>query len=247
MVRVAPGSAMRTKRTGERRSTAISGTNETPIPAPTSPSKLENCPLSKTTWGETRARSQAAKAFSRKQCPSRRSRKGSLRKSRRAMAVRRARMCFLGRAANSGSVRRGSTSNSCPRTGKASIAMSILPDRRRSRRTGVISSITVTADSEKRREKVRSDGGNGSYSDVARDGILAFDDIAASGFEFAKNCACTRKKRFADSGKADGTAETIEEARTELGFELKDLLGERGLRHVRVFGGAGETAGFDDS
>jgi len=100
---------------------------------------------------------------------------------------------------------------------------------------------------ENRREKVGSDSGNGSYSDLARDGILAFDDIAASGFEFAKNCACTRKKRFADFGKADGTPEAIEEARTKLGFELKDLLGERGLRHVRVFGGAGETAGFDDS
>ena len=98
-----------------------------------------------------------------------------------------------------------------------------------------------------RREKVGSDGGNGSYSDLARDGILAFDDIAASGFEFAKNCARTRKKRFADFGKADGTPETIEEASTELGFELKDLLGERGLRHVRVFGGAGEAAGFGDS
>jgi len=103
-------------------------------------------------------------------------------------------------------------------TGKASIAMSILPARRRSRRTGVISSITVTADSEKRlendaenrREKVGSDRGNGSHSDLARDRILAFDDIAASGFEFAKNCACTRKKRFADFGKADGTPETIE-------------------------------------
>jgi hypothetical protein len=100
---------------------------------------------------------------------------------------------------------------------------------------------------EKRREKVRSDGGYGSYSDLARDGILAFDDIAASGFEFTENCPCARKKRFANFGKADGTPETIEEARTELGFELKDLLGERGLRHVRVFGGAGEAAGFGDS
>jgi len=79
---------------------------------------------------------------------------------------------------------------------------------------------------ENRREKVRSDGGNGSYGDLAGDGILAFDDIAASGFEFAKNCTSTRKKRFANFGKADGTPETIEKARTELGFELKDLLGE---------------------
>jgi len=79
---------------------------------------------------------------------------------------------------------------------------------------------------ENRREKVRSDSGNGSYSDLARDGILAFDDIAASGFEFAKNGTSTRKKRFANFGKANGTPETIEKARTELGFELKDLLGE---------------------
>src|SRR5437762_7479499 len=73
--------------------------------------------------------------------------------------------------------------------------------------------------SENRGKKVRSDSGNGSNSDLARDGILAFDDIAAGGFELTKNRACTRKKRFANLGKADRPPETIEEARTELGFE----------------------------
>src|SRR6266849_3096829 len=60
---------------------AISGTMETPMPAPTMLSKLLNWPLSKTIWGWRRARSQAATAVSRKQWPSRSSRNGSERRA----------------------------------------------------------------------------------------------------------------------------------------------------------------------
>jgi len=70
--------------------------------------------------------SQAAMAFSRKQCPSRSNRNGSLRRSRRAMGGCGARRwCFLGSAAKRGSVSSGCDSNSWPRTGRASTAISI--------------------------------------------------------------------------------------------------------------------------
>ena len=66
----------RTKRQGADLSTAISGTMETPRCAPTMARRLEKCPLSKTMRGWRRARSQAAIEVLRKQCPSRRRRKG---------------------------------------------------------------------------------------------------------------------------------------------------------------------------
>jgi hypothetical protein len=37
-----------------------------------------------------------------------------------------------------------------------------------------------------------------------------FDDVAASGFEFAEYTAGAREKGFADFGEADGAAEPIE-------------------------------------
>src|SRR5256885_16786944 len=59
---------------------AISGTMETPIPAPTMLRRLLNWPLSKAICGWRRARPQAAMAVSRKQGPARRTRNGSGRK-----------------------------------------------------------------------------------------------------------------------------------------------------------------------
>jgi len=77
MVRVAPGSEMRTKRTGEQRSTAISGTKETPIPALTAKQTGE-LPTFRKQPGGRRTHDRTQPGVSRKQCPSRRSRKGSL-------------------------------------------------------------------------------------------------------------------------------------------------------------------------
>src|SRR6202166_359168 len=81
IVRDASASSIRTNRHPALFSTAISGTIDTPIPAPTMLNMLLNCPLSNTICGCTRARSQAATAVSRKQCPSRNKRKASVRSS----------------------------------------------------------------------------------------------------------------------------------------------------------------------
>src|SRR3977135_1880215 len=77
---------------------AISGTMETPMPAPTMLSRLLNWPLSKMTWGRRRARAQAATAVSRKQWPSRSNKNGSARRSFRESALRPARLWSLGSA-----------------------------------------------------------------------------------------------------------------------------------------------------
>jgi hypothetical protein len=54
------------------------------------------------------------------------------------------------------------------------------------------------------------------------------------------------EKGFAQIGEADGAAESVEEAAAEFGFELLDLLRERGLRDVAFFRGPGERGGVGD-
>jgi hypothetical protein len=71
-------------------------------------------------------------------------------------------------------------------------------------------------------------------------------EIAAGGFEFAKNGAGAREEGLADFGEAYGATEAIEQAGAEFVFELANLLGERGLGNVRLAGGAAEAAGIDD-
>jgi hypothetical protein len=106
-VRFASASQIGTNLHAPLLSIAISGTIETPIPAPTRLNKLVNCPLSNTTCGFNLARSHAATDVSRKQCPSRKSKNGSFRKSRSAIVRLRASACFRGSAANNGSVKIG--------------------------------------------------------------------------------------------------------------------------------------------
>src|SRR5205807_2616997 len=98
--------------------------------------------------------------------------------------------------------------------------------------------------SEARRKEVRGDGRNNTDGDGAADELFAFDDVAFSGFQFAKDGAGAREKRFAKLGKPNGAAEAVEEARAEFVFQLEDLLGKRRLGNVRLFGGAAERAGF---
>ena len=93
------------------------------------------------------------------------------------------------------------------------------------------------------RQEIRRDRGDDTDGDVAGDGILALGDVAAGGFEFAEDGAGARQKSFAGVGEADGAAETVKKADAEFGFEFQDLLGQRGLRDVGMFGGAREAAG----
>ncbi len=97
-----------------------------------------------------------------------------------------------------------------------------------------------------RREQIWGDGGDDTNRNGAAHGIFLLGEIAARGFEFAEDGAGAGKKRLADFGEADGTAEAIEEASAEFVLEFADLLGERGLRDVGLTGRAAEAAGVDD-
>jgi hypothetical protein len=97
---------------------------------------------------------------------------------------------------------------------------------------------------EPRRKIVRSDGRNNADGDEAANELLAFDDVAFGGFQFAQDGARSREKCLAKFGKPNGAAEAVEEARAEFIFKLEDLLGKRRLGNVRLFRGAAERAGF---
>lgn len=100
--------------------------------------------------------------------------------------------------------------------------------------------------SEDAREQIRRDGWNRSYRYGASDGIFLFDNVAASGFEFAQDSAGAWEKCFAEFGEAHGAAEAIEEPRAKFILELEDLLRKRRLGDVRLLGGARERAGVSD-
>jgi len=100
---------------------------------------------------------------------------------------------------------------------------------------------------EARWQEVRGNGGNHTNRDGPADEFLSFDDVTFGGLEFAKYGAGSRQKRFAEFGNPDGAAEPVEEARTELIFQLEYLLRKRRLGDVRLFGGAAEGAGFGDA
>ena len=51
---------------------------------------------------------------------------------------------------------------------------------------------------------------------------------------------------FAEIGEADAASEAVEKARAEFVFELEDLLGERRLGDVRLFGSPREGKSFGD-
>jgi len=86
--------------------------------------------------------------------------------------------------------------------------------------------------SKARRKEVGGDGGNYTDGNGTADELFAFDDVAFGGFQFAKDGAGARQKRFAKFGKTNGAAEAVEEARAELIFQLEDLLGKGRLGNV---------------
>lgn len=94
--------------------------------------------------------------------------------------------------------------------------------------------------SQPHREKVGRDRRDHADRKCSRDGILALDDVALRGFQFAQDRTRARKECFANLGEADRSAQSVEESRAEFVFELKDLLGKRRLRDVRMFRGAAE-------
>ena len=73
-------------------------------------------------------------------------------------------------------------------------------------------------------QEIWSHGGNDADGNSAAHGISLLSQVAAGGFEFVKHGAGSRKKRLANFGEANGTAEAIEEAGAEFVFELADLL-----------------------
>ena len=100
---------------------------------------------------------------------------------------------------------------------------------------------------EARSEPIGGDGGNGADNDWAGFRLQALGELVFGAGEFVEDRTGAREKRFAQVRETDGTAQTIEQAAAEFGFELKDLLGERGLRNVAFFGSPGERAGVGDS
>jgi hypothetical protein len=100
--------------------------------------------------------------------------------------------------------------------------------------------------SEARRKKIRRYGGDDADMNGAGDGVFLFDDFAFGGFEFAQDGASVRKKSLAELGEADAAPEAVEQARAEFVLELEDLLGQRRLGDVRLFGGAREGKSFGD-
>ena len=96
------------------------------------------------------------------------------------------------------------------------------------------------------RKPIGSNGGDGADDDGAGFGLQALGELVFGAGEFVENGAGAGEKGFAEVGEANGASKAVEEAAAEFGFELLDLLGERGLRDVALFGGAGEGAGVGD-
>ncbi len=99
---------------------------------------------------------------------------------------------------------------------------------------------------EVRRQKVRRDRRNDAEAKGTAAGVFMLGDIAACGFEFAKDSAGPGEKGFAKFGQANGTAETVEEAAAEFVLEFSNLLGEGGLRDVGPLCAAAEATGIGD-
>jgi hypothetical protein len=99
---------------------------------------------------------------------------------------------------------------------------------------------------EARWKPIGSDGGNSADDDGSGFGLQTFGEFVLGAGKFVEDGASAGEEGFAEVGEADGAAEAVEETATELGFELEDLLGERGLRDVAFFGGPGEGAGVGD-
>jgi len=93
---------------------------------------------------------------------------------------------------------------------------------------------------------IRRDGGDGSDDHRAGFGLQTFGEFVLGAGEFVEDGAGTREESAAEVGEANGAAEAIEEAAAEFGFELLDLLRERGLRDMAFFGGSGEGASVGD-
>jgi hypothetical protein len=92
------------------------------------------------------------------------------------------------------------------------------------------------------RKEIRGNGGNDADGDGTTGELLAFDDVAFGGFQFAKDGVGAREKRLPKLGEPDGAAEAVEEAGAEFILQLEDLLGERRLGYVRLFRSAAERA-----
>src|SRR4029077_10170809 len=89
-------------------------------------------------------------------------------------------------------------------------------------------------------KKVGRDRRDDTDRDGAAHGIFLLGDVAASGFELAKDSAGPRQKSLPRFCEAHGAAQAVKEARAKLVFELHDLLRQRWLRNMRLLGGPAE-------
>src|SRR5229473_3475817 len=198
---------------------AISGTMETPMPAPTMLRRLLNWPLSKTICGWKRARVELVFLGERGKEPL-----GQQGNSFEFMATQ-------------GKRQDGDVDGAGSETAEKDWR-DLLDDSESNLRE------FAREGSEVWREEVRGDGGNHADGVGTSDELFTFDDVTLGGFQFAKDGVGSREKRLAQLGKPNGAAEAVEEARAEFGFQLEDLLGKRRLGNVRLFRGAAERTGF---
>jgi hypothetical protein len=96
-------------------------------------------------------------------------------------------------------------------------------------------------------QEVRRNGGDGAKAKGAATSVFELGDVAASGFDFAKDRAGTRQKYFPEFRETNGTPETVEEAGAEFVFEFVNLLREGGLRDMGLLSAAAEAGGIGDS
>src|SRR4029077_6030752 len=99
---------------------------------------------------------------------------------------------------------------------------------------------------EVRRKNIRGDRGDRAHTDWPADGGFASNHIASRGFEFSQHAASAWEKGAAEVGEPDGTAQAVEQSRSEFLFELANLLGKRRLGDVGKLRRAAETIGFSD-
>jgi hypothetical protein len=99
---------------------------------------------------------------------------------------------------------------------------------------------------EERCKPIRSNSGNRADNHGAGFGLQALGEFVLGAGEFVEYGAGAGEKGFTEIGEANGAAEAVEEAAAEFGFELEDLLGERGLGDVALFRGPGERPRVGD-
>ena len=99
---------------------------------------------------------------------------------------------------------------------------------------------------EKARQPERAVAGHRADDQLATVEVGELLHLFLSGLDFFKDPIRAGKKRLASFGQGQIAPATLEQAHAQLLFEQLDLLGERGLRHIQLVGGAAEAADPSD-